>query len=319
MLQFLTGTDHFRLRLRERALMTEFQDTHPVSEERIFDGRDVDDCILSNLQESLSGGLFANPRVILIRHVELFDEKLCDAMIRIMTQKIPEEVCLITSAELSGRVKKGNTLQLWLAKNAKTEEVNVLTGRALSQSILELLRSIDVKAEIESRANELLGLRTGGVTGHIYHDLLKLVLATEGRIIIESDVRNLVEEPTGESVSFTLLDALVRGNRELAIGLLRREETNDDAVFKLLGLFAWQVRQALMVRDEYDRGSTSPDNIAAAIGAKPFSVKKLLPLIPKLSLDRLKRSLAHLSDLDHGIKTGQIRPGVALDLFVWKF
>ncbi len=64
---------------------------------------------------------------------------------------------------------------------------------------------------------------------------------------------------------------------------------------------------------------TSPDAIAAAIGAKPFSVKKLMPLIPKLSLERLKRSLAYLSDLDREMKTGQIRPGVALDLFVWKF
>lgn len=319
MLMYLFGSDHFRLRLRERALVAEFQGTHSASEERIFDGRDTDDHILSSLQESLSGGLFANPRVVLIRHVELFDEKLCGAIIDLLAREIPEEVCVIMSAEPVGRAKKGNSLQLWVIKNAKAEEVNVLTGRQLSQLITSLLCDIDPKSTIELRAIELLAFRTAGATGHIYHDLLKLVLATEGRTITESDVRNLVDEPAGESASFVLLEQIVRGNREQAVSLLRQEESNEDAVFKLLGLFAWQVRQALMVRDEYDRGMTSPESIAAAIGAKPFSVRKLLPLISRLSLARLKRSLAYLADLDREIKTGQTRPGVALDLFIWKF
>lgn len=319
MMFYLFGNDHFRLRLRERALATEFQTAHPSSEEQVFDGRDTDNQMLARIQESLSGGLFARPRVILIRHAELFDEKLCEAIVGILIQSIPEEVCVIASAEPSGRAKKGNDLQLWLSKNAKTEEVNILAGQALIQSIKDLLRDIDPQATIEPRAVESLAFRTAGATGFIYHDLLKLVLAVKGEKITEEHVRNLVEEPAGESVSFILLEQIVRGNREQAVALLRREESNEDAVFKLLGLFAWQMRQALMVRDEYDRGTTSADSIAVAIGAKPFSVRKLLPLIPKLSLTRLKRSLAYLADLDREIKTGQTRPGVALDLFIWKF
>lgn len=319
MMLYLFGNDHFRLRFCERTFAAEFQNAYPTAEESIFDGRDADHHILSALQENLSGGLFANPRIIFIRHIELFDEKLCEAIMGILTKSIPEEVCVILSAEPAGRAKKGNTLQLWLTKNVKTEEVNTLTGQALSQSIQNLLRDIDPKAIIEPRAVESLAFRTAGATGFIYHDLLKLVLAAKGEKITEDHVRNLVEEPAGESVSFILLEQIVRGNREQAVALLRREESNEDAVFKLLGLFAWQMRQALMVRDEYDRGMTSPDSIATAIGAKPFSVRKLMPLIPRLSLTRLKRSLAYLADLDREIKTGQTRPGVALDLFIWKF
>ncbi len=319
MLRFLTGTDHYRLRLRERSLATDFGRAHQSAEERIFDGRDTTEGLLSGLQESLSGGLFSSPRVILFRHVELFDERTAEAVIRLLDQSLPEDILLMASAELSGRAKKGNVLQTWLMKNAETETVDILSGRALSQSIMDILESIDPTVKIEPRAIESLAVRTGGVTGHIYHDLLKLVLTTSGKTITDTDVKSVIEEPASESVSFILLDAIVRGNRERAVSLLRQEETNDDAVFKLLGLFAWQVRQAIMVRDEYERGMTSPDSIAAAIGAKPFSVKKLMPLIPALSLERLKRSLAYLSDLDREMKTGQIRPGVALDLFVWKF
>ncbi len=319
MITFLTGNDHFRLRLRERALTTEFQSIHLGCEEHIFDGRDVTPGFISRFQEALSGGLFAAPRVILVRHVELFDEKLGATLIDLLGQMATEEVRIVASAELVGRPKKDNAVQTWLAQHAIVEEVPILTGQALAQSIIAILRDIDPQVKIESRAIESLAILTNGVTGHIYHDLLKLVLATSGRTITESVVRQLIGEPAGESVSFALLEALIRGNRERAIALLRQEETNDDAVFKLLGLFAWQVRQALMVRDEYERGVTSPDSIAAAIGAKPFSVRKLMPLIPKLSLVRLKRSLAYLSDLDRSLKTGQIRPGVALDLFVWKF
>lgn len=319
MLRFLHGTDHYRLRLRERALTEEFHSSHKGVEESVFDGRDAVDGLLSKLQEDLSGGLFSSPRVILLRHIELFDDKLAQGIVEQLSQTLPEEVLLIASAEPAGRARKGNALQAWFLKQATVETVDILTGRALSQSIGEILQGIDPEVKIEPRAVESLALRTGGATGHIYHDLLKLALAVDGRIITAADVQNLIEEPAGESVSFALLDALVRGNRELAVSLLRQEETNDDAVFKLIGLFAWQVRQAIMVRDEYDRGMISPDTIAAAIGAKPFSVRKLLPLIPKLSLDRLKHSLAHLSDLDREMKTGQIRPAVALDLFVWKF
>ncbi len=319
MLRFLTGNDHYRLRLRERAFATDFCATHPGAEEQIFDGRDAADRFLSELQESLSGGLFSHPRVILLRHVELFDEKVAQAIANQLANQLPEDVLLVASAEPVGRAKKGNTLQSWLTKSAELESIDVLTGRALSQSISDILQDIDPEAKIEPRAIESLAFRTGGATGHIYHDLLKLSLVAGGRTITDADVRNLIDEPAGESVSFAMLDALVRGNREQAVALLRQEETSDDAVFKLLGLFAWQVRQAIMVRDEYDRGMTSPDAIATAIGAKPFSVRKLMPLISKLSLDRLKRSLAYLSDLDREMKTGQIRPGVALDLFVWKF
>lgn len=319
MMTYLTGTDHFRLRLRERRLATEFQAAHPGAEEQIFDGRDPNERLVPDLQEILSGGLFAVPRIILLRHVELFDEKLCEALIALFAQTIADDVLVVVSAEPSGRAKKGNALQTWSAKHAAIEEVNILTGRALSQSIIDMLQDIDTAAKMEPRAVESLALRTGGATGHIYHDLLKLVLVSKGEMITDADVRDLVLEPAGESVSFLLLDQIVRGNREQAVSLLRQEGATDDAVFKLLGLFAWQVRQAIMVRDEYERGSTSPETIAAAIGAKPFSVRKLMPLISKLPLDRLKRSLAHLSDLDRGMKTGQIRPGVALDLFVWKF
>ncbi|MFZ1654493.1 MAG: DNA polymerase III subunit delta [Candidatus Moraniibacteriota bacterium] len=319
MISFLTGTDHFRLRLREQALAADFCFAHAGAEQQVFDGRDTNERLIPDLRETLSGGLFATPRVVLIRHIELFDEKLCAAIIKLFSGILSGDGLIVVSAEPVGRAKKGNELQVWLAKQAVVEEVNILSGRALTQSISDILQGIDPQATIEPRAVESLALRTGGVTGYIYHDLLKLVLAAEGKAITETDVKNLVEEPAGESVSFVLLEQIVRGQRERAVSLLRREETNDDAVFKLLGLFAWQVRQALMVRDEYERGVSSPDAIAATIGAKPFSVRKLMPLINQLPLDRLKRALAYLADLDQGIKTGQIRPGVALDLFVWKF
>ena len=319
MLKYFFGTDHFRLRLRERALAADFCFAHAGAEQQVFDGRDTNERLIPDLREMLSGGLFATPRVVLIRHIELFDEKLCAAIIKLFSGMLSGDGLIVVSAEPVGRAKKGNALQVWLAKQAEVEEVNLLTGRVLTKSIGDILQGIDPQAMIEPRAVESLALRTAGVTGHIYHDLLKLVLAAEGKAITETDVKNLVEEPAGESVSFVLLDSIVRGQRERAVSLLRQEERDDDAVFKLLGLFAWQVRQALMVRDEYERGVSSPDAIAAAIGAKPFSVRKLMPLIGQLSLMRLKHALAHLSELDRGIKTGQTRPGVALDLFIWKF
>lgn len=319
MLRFLTGTDHYRIRLRERALAKDFSAAYPGTEELILDGRDAALGILSRLNEGLSGGLFARPRVIAIRHVELFDEELSQGIIKELDRTLPEDALVIASAEPAGRAKKGNALQGWLTKEAEVETVDILAGRALIQSIMDILHGIDPAATIESRAIESLAIRTAGATGHIYHALLKLVLITKGKLITDADVRSIIDEQDGESVSFALLDAVVRGDRSRAISLFRREETDTDALFRLLGLFAWQIRQAIQVRDEYERGMVSADSIAAAIGAKPFSVKKLMPLISKLPLSRLKHALAALSDLDCGMKTGQVRPGVGLDLFIWKF
>lgn len=319
MISFLNGSDMFRLGRREQELVQAFYHGQENGEEWTIDFRDPEIKPLEILSQALAPSLFAPVKLFRLRHVELLPEPIAEKFFKTLSLANLDGLEIIATAETGGRAKKKNILEEWLAKKGKTETFTSLSGAALLAEAENILKVIDPSIKIEKRALTLLIERNGGRSGFLYCDLWKLALAFPGREITVADVAALTTEPERESVAFALLDALVRGDRERALVLLREEITDDSEIFRLLGLFAWQLRLALMVRDEYDRGTTSGEKIAANINAKPFAVKKLLLLLPRLTMIRLKHAFTHLATLDRQLKSGEAVPGAALDLFVWKF
>jgi DNA polymerase III delta subunit len=320
MLRTLAGNDVFRLSRREHELAADFFSRFPNAERFVFDGRDPWTSELAErLRGALSGGLFVAPRCLLLRHTEGFDAT-AGAMLQSLLERAPEskEILVIASQYGAGRNGK-TTFTEWLASVVKPESVNRLSGEALVRLAYELKEENDPQAALSEAALRTVALRSDGDAGRLSNDIQKLALLSRVQPVTPEVITLLTDNPEPESVTFAALDALVRGKRERALALLRREEQDRDAVFKLFGLLAWQVRLALQVKDEYERGERMAGQIARTIGAKPFSVEKLLPLLPTLSLARLKTALSRLAELDWEMKTGQTKPGVALDLFVWKF
>lgn len=119
---------------------------------------------------------------------------------------------------------------------------------------------------------------------------------------------------------FVALDALVSGDRAKAATLLLRESRIESGgVPKLFGLLAWQLRELLKIRGEYDAGNTRSADIAKSTGMHPFVAGKLIGRIQGFPLGRLRKGFFMLSELDSDMKQGRIEPELALTLFIQKF
>ena len=132
------------------------------------------------------------------------------------------------------------------------------------------------------------------------------------------DIEALLVAPTENNI-FIALDALGRGDQKRALLLFRTETQKGDGVYPVLSMCAWQIRRLIAIREAYDRGIRRPGDIASATKLPPFTVQKAMATIEHLTLTRLKKSLALLSDIDTALKQGKADPEASLDIFVWKF
>lgn len=319
MLHLLFGTDHFRLQERARALEQDFLATTPQGDKVVFDHEESwSEADRSLLVSSVSPGLFAISRFIVIRGAETFDESEGKQLIEILAHS-DDTVTVVLMARLAGKKK----LPKWISvlgkeRGVAMEEFRELGRPEQSAYVDNFLKGFAPELSIEPRAKQFLLDTFAHDLGRLTQELTRLSLETTSKSITLAQVLSSVR-PSMESATFAALDALIQGNRARAIALFRQEEQTPDAPFALLGLCAWQVRRLIIVKELAEKEHLSAAGIAAALKTSPYPIQKTLPLLSRLSFEHLRQALVRLADFDQAIKTGKLQPGVALDLFVWKF
>lgn len=316
MLYLLSGTDRFSLFERKRRLEDQFFHTSPAGEKFAFD---VEEAWGTTEQASLSaalasGGLFATPHLIVIRGVENLNEQTAE-WLRQMLSTRHTDALVIVIYWLAPRKK----LPSWWQALARQGIAENFTGPNTSfyQELIDATL-IDFGVTLEQRAKNFLLEVLAHDVGRLVQEVKRLALASASSVITLDKVKTSVVFPREHNV-FAALDSLTRGDRARAITLFRQEETDVDAPFALLGLCAWQVRRLISVKELAEQEQMNAAVIAKELKTSPYSIQKVLPLLPRLSSVRLRQALIFLADIDQAIKTGRMRPGVALDLFVWKF
>lgn len=320
MIYFLFGEDHFRLRERERELAMEFVACFPQAERAVFALDEDNTDLLGQIRERLSGGLFASPVILRVHEIALLPEGAIEALEDILEAVTSADDQLVIVSQ-TGKTRKSSALMKWLAKKAQTETFvpfDEKNTRVFLEWGAKYFKKQYPEVSIDPAALSLLVERVQGQTGVLAQELSKLVAYTSGKSITKADVELFTTEPL-ESDAFQALDALVSGKRDQAIALFRREERSSVPVQKTLGLCAWQIRRLLEVAELAGQGKRDALAIARELKSAPYPIQKILPKISRFPLDRLKRGMALLADLDLGIRSGRMEPGVALDLFVWKF
>lgn len=318
MLYLFSGTDTFRMLERIKALEQEFMHAEPGGQKLLVDVEEQwDEPTRSLLVSTLSPGLFATPYIVVIRGAEVLEDKEGKWLVEALKQK-DELMTVIVSFELGTKKK----LPKWWGviaeeKGVKEEVFKEISVRECEQYIERTLKNFDPTFSIEPKAKAFLSLNFVQDIGRLTQELHRLILSAADNKITTLQVEGSIV-PTREAVTFQALDALIQGNRARAISLFRREETEADAPFALLGLCSWQVRRLIAIKELSEEGRPAAD-IARELKTSPYPIQKTLPLVSRFSMERLKHALTLLADFDQALKTGRLQPGVALDLFIWKF
>ena len=312
---FLSGTDRFRIFEYKDRIERDFFQQFSGGEKFVFDIEEQWDettrgLFLSAVQ---SGGLFATPHLVVLRGGEYLDDRGGEWIAGALKSS-PDSVTVIFAYCLPPRKKLPGWWQT-LEQQGKALSFVANTSGETKKNLETILKEFGVT--IEPAAAQFLLDAFPQASGRLFQEAKCLALESDGVITLAHVTQSITV--TREQNVFAALESLTRGDCATATALFRKEETDPDALFALLGLCAWQVRRLIAIKELAEQERMTPQMIAKELKTSPYPIQKTLPLLRRLSMDRLKRALTLLADFDRSTKTGRMRPGVALDLFVWKF
>jgi DNA polymerase-3 subunit delta len=170
--------------------------------------------------------------------------------------------------------------------------------------------------DMDNRAAVALSAVIGDDLRRADNELIKLAsYVADGEPITEDDVAALTPY-VPEGNIFKMVDAIAEGHGQVALELLHRllTDKNQDE-FALFGMIIRQFRLLLQAKEHLVSGG-SPGGMAQAIGVRPFVAQSLTRQCKGFTLDQLEMIYRNLLSNDIKMKTGRIKPDLALDLFV---
>ncbi len=195
-----------------------------------------------------------------------------------------------------GKIYKFDFLKLAELKNWTKEEI-ISQGGKISVSTLTFL--------VNSTGSDLWRLST---------EIKKLVAYKGKSEIIEKKDVELLVRPKIETAIFKTIDAIATKNKKIALTLLYSHLEKGDSPLYLLSMIIYQFRNLLLVKDS--EGKSLEEMTLFLKPMHPFVVRKSLWLSKKFTKQELEKIYVKLFQIDLSIKTGKIKPELALELLI---
>lgn len=261
----------------------------------------------------------AEKRMVVIKNIlSAKDVDTLEALAEgLKNKEVPENnVVIFYQSEPLGKTKICQELAKTLAKEKWARQFEALVGAQLAAWIKEEVARRG--GTINMTAVNYLGQNTGKDMWYLNSLLDQLAAYTQEKEITLADAQLFLEEKVDDNI-FNMADAVVSGNRKLAFKLVQEQRRLGGEEGYLFGMITRQFRILLTMRDLFNRQENiSSDQMAKMLALHPFVVKKSLPLMKRLSLDKLKHIYDSLLEIDIKTKTGQADSALLLDLFVGK-
>ena len=132
--------------------------------------------------------------------------------------------------------------------------------------------------------------------------------------IIDSDIINLTNKSFDVDI-FALVEAIVSKDKSKALNIYYEMLKYNEEPIKIIVMLANQFRIIYQSKEMYKKGYTESD-IATTLEIHPYRIKLALNKAKEYSNKSLLNYLKKLSDLDVGIKTGNINKEIGLELFI---
>jgi len=197
-------------------------------------------------------------------------------------------------------IKGNNPLMKKLSPLADAKEFPLLKGNKLREWVRQRVR--EEGGKISPQAVSSLADLVGGDLWIMQSEIEKLLLYSQGRIVSEGDVTQLVSYARETSI-FALVDAIVEGHLGVAQKVLQQLYLEGDSSIHILVMITRQFRLIALAKDL--EPGLPPSQIQHRLGLSPgYALEKTLAQARGYSLQGVKRAYDKLLETDLAIKTG---------------
>lgn len=246
--------------------------------------------------------MMAPLRFVYGRHLDKLKAADHAALLGYLASPSPTTVLVLTCAKLDLRSK--------LAQALKARKLLTVLDAPRGQQLPEwiMARARKEGSTITHRAASRLGELVGAELGILVMSLEKLRLFVgPGQTIDVQDVDTVVSR-TQEASVFELTGAL--GRRDWAVATTRLQQLlgHGEAPLRVLTMMVREVRLLLGAKESSGRAQ----DVAAALGVRPFVAERLLGDAKRFATDELLRGLRAAEACDAALKSSAIKPELQL-------
>jgi DNA polymerase-3 subunit delta len=195
---------------------------------------------------------------------------------------------------------------------AKFQEFKLLDQLKLKVWVREEFKRYNV--DVDDKVVEKLAFLVGNDLWRMSEEIKKLVALKRGKKITENDIERVITF-TLEVDIFKVIDAISMKNKKLAFQSLHSFLKRDEKYLDLFSLIKFQFRNLIKAKELIEKRGKN-FQIINKLNLHPFIVEKILKVLPRFTMEDLKRVYQKIFSLDLAIKTGKIEPDLALDLLL---
>lgn len=260
-------------------------------------------------QAASSSPFLAKNRLIIIKNVLNKGRREIQDEIAESLDSLPSFAILVFYEE--GDVDKTSPLFKKLNLPKKVGEFPLLKSHHLSSWFSKEIAKRGGKIELAA-LNKLVQI-IGPDLWRASSEIDKLIAYKKGGLIKKEDVELLVFEEIHPNI-FALIDALGERNIKRAGSLLSELLALGENESYILSMIAYQFRNLLIVQDLLEK--QKPISLS---GLHPFVLEKTRSQVKNFTKSQLLDFYGKLLETDLNIKTGYLKPRLALDLLISEF
>jgi DNA polymerase-3 subunit delta len=301
MIVTLTGANDFLRKAELQKMVADFIAVHTDLSVERFDG---DESTAARMRESVSSLPFLTERKLVLLYEPGKQKAFAESIVDTLKDVADSTDLIIIEPKLDKRLTYYKTLK----KQTDFREYAELDANGLGRWAGEYAKGQG--GTLASGDARLLIDRVGTNQRMVQQELDKL-LAYDPHIT--KTTIELLTELLPQSTVFELLDAAFSGNAKRAFALYREQRALKVEPQAIIAMLAWQLHALALVKTAGTRGA---DDIARESKMNPYVVRKTQGLARGLSLDKLKRQISDLLELDIKLKSVAIDADEALQLYL---
>lgn len=274
-----------------------------------YEGKKINLSEVADLAMTLP--FFQEKRLLILEESGLFKNSP-DDMVALISN-LPDTTCMVF---VESEVDKRSRLYKAVQKYGYVANLNTPDEKTLMVWISSILKQ--EKKQIKESVLRYFLERTGTDMEHVKQELDKLCAYTLDREeITMEDVQAITTQITTSKI-FDMLEAIVKGNQQVAIDYYYDLLALKEPPMRILSLLVRQFNLILQIT-QMDNCSIPRSEIARQVSIPSFVVGKYLEQGRRYNRQSLEEILLKCADMEEAVKTGRMTDVIAVELLIIAF